>query len=149
MPRNLMSNHVSASDGPAVLDFQDAVRGPIAYDPISLFKDAFVSWPEDRVDAWLDRYHARAVETGLPVPALQQFRRDADWIGVQRHLKVIGIFARLHHRDGKPKYLPDVPRFFGYLDAVLPRYPELAPLVELIGAKVKPAMLARADVAPE
>jgi len=124
MPRNLMPiNSGPATDGPAVLDFQDAVRGPIAYDALSLFKDAFLSWPEDRVDAWLDRYHARAVAAGLPVPALARFRRDADLIGVQRHLKVIGIFARLHHRDGKPKYLADVPRFFGYLDQALPKYP--------------------------
>ena len=77
---------------------------------------------------------------------MQRFRRDADWIGVQRHLKVIGIFARLHHRDHKPKYLQDVPRFFGYLDAVLPRYPELSPLLELIEGKVKPALAARAAV---
>ena len=74
------------------------------------------------------------------MPALQRFRRDADWIGVQRHLKVIGIFARLHHRDCKPHYLQDVPRFFAYLDAVLPKYPELAPLAELIEHKVKPSM---------
>ncbi len=145
MPRNLMP----ADDGPAVLDFQDGVRGPIAYDPICLFKDAFLSWPEDRVDAWLDRYHVRAVEAGLPVPTLARFRRDADWTGVQRHLKVIGIFARLHHRDHKPKYLPDVPRFFGYLDAVLPKYPELSPLAELIERKVKPAMRLRAGVVEE
>ncbi|MBS0462491.1 MAG: phosphotransferase [Proteobacteria bacterium] len=136
MPRNLMP----VTDGPAVLDFQDAVRGPIAYDALSLFKDAFLSWPEDRVDAWMDRYHARAHAAGLPVPPLPRFRRDADWIGVQRHLKVIGIFARLNHRDGKPKYLADVPRFFGYLDAVLPKYPELSPLAELIARKVKPAL---------
>ncbi len=150
MPRNLMPiGSGPANDGPAVLDFQDAVRGPIAYDPICLFKDAFVSWPEERVDVWLDRYHARAVESGLPVPELAQFRRDADWIGVHRHLKVIGIFARLNHRDGKPKYLRDTPRFFDYLDAVLPRYAEFAPLMELINAKVRPAMQALADVAPE
>ena len=136
MPRNLMP----VADGPAVLDFQDAVRGPIAYDALSLFKDAFASWPQARVDGWLDRYHARAVDAGVPVPGLDEFRRDADWIGVQRHLKVIGIFARLHHRDGKPRYLPDVPRFFGYLDAVLPKYPELAPLAALIEHKVKPSM---------
>lgn len=141
MPRNLMP----VADGPAVLDFQDAVRGPIAYDPLSLFKDAFASWPQARVDAWLDRYHARAAEAGLPIPGLEQFRRDADWIGVQRHLKVIGIFARLQHRDGKPRYLPDVPRFFGYLDAVLPKYPELAPLAELIEHKVKPSMRVHAS----
>lgn len=139
MPRNLMPTY----DGPAVLDFQDAVRGPIAYDPLSLYKDAFLSWPQARVDVWLDRYHARALQAGLPVPKLARFRRDADWIGVQRHLKVIGIFARLNHRDGKPKYLADVPRFFAYLEAVLPKYPELAPLNDLIQRKVKPALVAR------
>lgn len=139
MPRNLMP----ANDGPAVLDFQDAVRGPIAYDALSLFKDAFLSWPEDRVDAWLARYHQRAQDAGLPVPDLARFRRDADLIGVQRHFKVIGIFARLNHRDGKPKYLADVPRFFAYLDAVLPKYPEFAPLQRFIDAKVKPAMAAQ------
>lgn len=138
MPRNLMP----ADDGPAVLDFQDAVCGPLAYDPLCLFKDAFLSWPEARVDEWLDRYHARAQAAGLPVPERARFRRDADWIGVQRHLKVIGIFARLCHRDGKPKYLTDVPRFFAYLDAVLPRYSELAPLAALIERCVRPAMAA-------
>jgi aminoglycoside/choline kinase family phosphotransferase len=138
MPRNLMP----ASDGPAVLDFQDAVRGPIAYDALSLFKDAFLSWPEDRVEVWLARYHARAQAAGLPVPDSARFRRDADWIGVQRHLKVIGIFARLWHRDGKARYLQDVPRFFAYLDATLPKYPEFAPLREFIERKVKPAMAA-------
>jgi aminoglycoside/choline kinase family phosphotransferase len=136
MPRNLMP----VADGPAVLDFQDAVQGPIAYDPLCLFKDAFISWPQDRVDAWLDRYHARASAAGLPVPALEQFRRDVDWIGVQRHLKVIGIFARLHHRDGKQHYLEDAPRFFGYLDQVLPKYPELAPLANFISRRVKPTL---------
>ena len=142
MPRNLMP----ATNGPAVLDFQDAVRGPIAYDAISLFKDAFLSWPQERVAAWLDRYHARAIEAGLPVPELARFRRDADLIGVQRHLKIIGIFARLNHRDGKPKYLADVPRFFVYLDAVLPKYPELAGLQGFIEHKVKPAIARLAAV---
>ena len=136
MPRNLMP----AAEGPAVLDFQDAVRGPIAYDALSLFKDAFLSWPQDRVDGWLDRYHARAVSAGLPVPALARFRRDADWIGIQRHLKVMGIFARLHHRDAKPKYLADAPRFLAYLDGVLPKYPELAPLTGLLDRHVRPAL---------
>ena len=140
MPRNLMP----ATGGPAVLDFQDSVVGPIAYDPLSLFKDAFLSWPENRVDSWLERYHARALAAGLPVPALARFRRDADWIGVQRHLKVIGIFARLWHRDGKPQYLADVPRFFAYLDHVLPKYDELSPLRELIERTLKPAMAAAA-----
>jgi aminoglycoside/choline kinase family phosphotransferase len=77
----------------------------------------------------------------LPVPELARFRRDADWIGVQRHLKVLGIFARLKHRDGKPKYIADAPRFLAYLDGVLPGYPELAPLVDLIDRLVRPAFL--------
>ena len=144
MPRNLMPVASGPEDiGPAVLDFQDAVRGPIAYDPLSLFKDAFLSWPEERVDAWLAAYHQRARDAGLPVPEYARFRRDADLIGVQRHLKVIGIFARLWHRDGKPKYLTDVPRFFAYLDAVLPKHAELAPLQRFIETQVKPAMAAR------
>lgn len=136
MPRNLMP----ADDGPAVLDFQDAVRGPIAYDALSLFKDAFLSWPQDRVDAWLARYHARALDAGLPLPSLARFQRDADWIGVQRHLKVMGIFARLHHRDAKPKYLADAARFLAYLDGVVPKYPELAPLGALLDRHVRPAL---------
>ena len=138
MPRNLMP----VDDGPAVLDFQDAVAGPMAYDVLSLFKDAFLSWPQDRIDGWVAAYHARAGGAGLPVPALARLRRDVDLIGVQRHLKVIGIFARLCHRDHKPKYLADVPRFFGYLDAVLPRYPELQGLQRFIEARVKPALAA-------
>ena len=136
MPRNLMP----VEDGPAVLDFQDCVRGPIAYDPISLFKDAFLGWPLERVDGWLALYHERALSAGLPVPELARFRRDADWLGVQRHLKVLGIFSRLHYRDAKSKYLADAPRFIGYLDEVLPRYSDLAPLRELIDERVRPAM---------
>ena len=142
MPRNLMP----LPDGPAVLDFQDCVLGPIAYDPISLFKDAFLSWPLERVDGWLAHYHARALEAGLPVPPLQQFLRDADWLGMQRHLKILGIFSRLHYRDGKTRYLPDAPRFIAYLDEVLPRYPELSPLRDLLDRRIRPAMAAIADL---
>ncbi|QDH69355.1 aminoglycoside phosphotransferase family protein [Marilutibacter alkalisoli] len=141
MPRNLMpAKNGPVDGGPAVLDFQDCVLGPIAYDPVSLFKDAFLSWPLERVDGWLARYHARAVEAGLPVPPLERFLRDADWLGVQRHLKILGIFARLHYRDGKPKYLADAPRFIAYLDQVLPRHAGLTPLRELLDCKVHPAM---------
>ncbi|KHL55981.1 aminoglycoside phosphotransferase family protein [Xanthomonas cannabis] len=139
MPRNLMP----VADGPAVLDFQDCVIGPIAYDPISLFKDTSVSWPIARVDGWLQRYHARASAAGLPVPPLAQFLRDADWMGVQRHLKNLGIFSRLSHRDGKHWYLENVPRFITYLDEVLPRYTELAPLLGLLDEVIKPALAAR------
>jgi aminoglycoside/choline kinase family phosphotransferase len=135
MPRNLMP----ASDGPAVLDFQDMVTGPIAYDPISLFKDAFLGWPLQRVDGWLARYHQHASDAGLPVPDLATFLRDADWMGVQRHLKILGIFSRLHYRDGKSKYIADLPRFIAYLDEVLPRHRELEPLREVLERTIKPA----------
>jgi aminoglycoside/choline kinase family phosphotransferase len=136
MLRNLMPP-TGASALPGLLDFQDAGRGPIAYDPICLVKDAFASWPADDVETWLRSYHAQATAAGVPVPAWAQFRRDADWIGMQRHLKVIGIFARIAHRDGKPRYLTDVPRFFGYLFEVLPAYPEFAALADLL-ARVAP-----------
>lgn len=141
MPRNLMPIE---HGGPAVLDFQDLVRGPIAYDPVSLFKDAFLSWPLERVDHWLARYHAQALAAGLPVPPWPQFLRDADWMGVQRHLKILGLFVRLRDRDGKGHYFDDAPRFIRYLDEVLPRYPELAPLLELLERRIKPAMAAKA-----
>ncbi len=139
MLRNLMP----VDDGVAVLDFQDAVVGPIAYDPASLLRDAFHSWPDARVDAWLARWHARATAAGLPVPALARFRSDVALTGVQRHLKILGIFARLHHRDGKPKYLADAPRFLAYLDAVVPSHAALAPLAALLDRHVRPH-LARA-----
>lgn len=135
MPRNLMP----VDGGPAVLDFQDLVLGPVAYDPVSLLRDAFLSWPEARVEGWLRDYHARAAAAGLPVPALDVFLRDADWCGVQRHLKILGIFARLHHRDDKPRYLADAPRFLAYLDAVVPKYRALDPLQELLERTIKPA----------
>ena len=143
MPRNLMP----VLPGPAVLDFQDCVRGPIAYDPMSLFKDAFLSWPLQRLDGWLARYHARAVDAGLPVPGLEVFLRDADWMGIQRHLKILGIFSRLHYRDGKTRYLPDVPRFIAYLDEVLPRYPQLDGLRRLLDTRIHPALAAGASAA--
>ncbi|HJW45474.1 MAG TPA: phosphotransferase [Lysobacter sp.] len=139
MPRNLMP----VVGGPAVIDFQGALQGPIAYDAISLYRDAFLSWPEERVERGLRRYHERAVAAALPVPAYERFRRDADWIGMQRHLKILGIFARLHYRDGKAKYLPDAPRFIGYLDTVLARYPELAPLADILDRYVRPALQER------
>ena len=129
MPRNLMISEPN----PGVLDFQDAVYGPVTYDITSLFKDAFLSWPEARVQGWLENYWHKARAAGIPVQdELADFLRASDLMGVQRHLKVIGIFARICHRDGKPRYLADVPRFFAYIDAVLERRPELAELGELI-----------------
>ncbi|WP_455921980.1 aminoglycoside phosphotransferase family protein [Pseudomonas putida] len=131
MPRNLMQSQPN----PGVLDFQDAVYGPVTYDITCLFKDAFLSWPLPRVDAWLQGYWQQAIAQGIPVQAdFQDFLRASDLMGVQRHLKVIGIFARICHRDGKPRYLTDVPRFFAYIEAVLARRPELAPLGELLAS---------------
>lgn len=134
MPRNLMLS----SPNPGVLDFQDAVFGPVTYDVTCLFKDAFLSWPEVRVEAWLRRYWQLAQDAGIPLPAsFAEFQCASDLMGAQRHLKVIGIFARICHRDGKPKYLGDVPRFFAYLDTVIARRPELAPLGELLAGLPK------------
>lgn len=132
MPRNLMINNHD-DKGVGVLDFQDAVYGPISYDIASLFKDAFISWPETSVEQWQQRYWQQALEVGLPVPAQwQDFQRDIDVMGAQRHIKVIGIFARICHRDGKPRYLGDVPRFFNYLAVVAQRCPELSTLATLL-----------------
>ncbi|MET0377649.1 MAG: phosphotransferase [Spongiibacteraceae bacterium] len=132
MPRNLLPPR-EGDRRPGVLDFQDAVCGPISYDPICLFKDAFISWPEARVVGWLEQYWQRARASGLPVPEqFTAFYADCDFMGAQRHLKVIGIFARLCYRDGKQKYLDDVPRFFAYLRGVCTRRHELAALGELL-----------------
>ena len=129
MPRNLMVTQPN----PGVLDFQDAVYGPISYDIASLFKDAFVSWDEPRVLDWTIRYWEKARLAGLPVNAdFGAFYRDFEWMGLQRHLKVLGIFARICHRDGKPAYVKDTPRFLGYVRAVCERYAALSPLLRLL-----------------
>ncbi|MBD9605679.1 aminoglycoside/choline kinase family phosphotransferase [Pseudomonas sp. PvR086] len=131
MPRNLMISEPN----PGVLDFQDAVYGPVTYDVTCLFKDAFLSWPEERVRGWLEDYWQQAGALDIPVqPDFEDFLRASDLMGVQRHLKVIGIFARICHRDGKPRYLSDVPRFFAYIDAVIARRPELAELDVLLAS---------------
>lgn len=129
MPRNLMIS----TPNPGVLDYQDAVFGPITYDLASLFKDAFLSWPEPRVRAWQRRYWELARNAGLPVTAdVDAFLKDVDFMGAQRHLKVIGIFARINYRDGKPHYLADVPRFVRYLRSVAAQHAELQPLTGLL-----------------
>jgi aminoglycoside/choline kinase family phosphotransferase len=129
MPRNLMV----CDTNPGVLDFQDAVIGPITYDVISLFRDAFLSWEEEQVLDWSVRYWERARKAGLPVePDFAEFWRGLEWMGLQRHLKVLGIFARIRYRDGKPKYLADTPRFLRYARDVARRYGALAPLARLL-----------------
>jgi aminoglycoside/choline kinase family phosphotransferase len=128
MPRNLMLS----APNPGILDFQDAVYGPISYDVASLFKDAFLSWPEERVLDWTIRYWQKAKKAGLPVRAdFGEFYTDCEWMGLQRHLKIMGIFARLNYRDGKPDYLADTPRFSRYVRGVASRYNRLKPLLLL------------------
>jgi len=128
MPRNLMV----CEPNPGVLDFQDAVLGPISYDIVSLLRDAFISWDEERVLDWCVRYWEAARRAALPVDAdFAAFWRSFEWMGLQRHLKVLGIFARLNYRDAKARYLEDTPRFVGYARAVVRRYAELAPLARL------------------
>jgi hypothetical protein len=129
MPRNLMVSQPN----PGVLDFQDAVMGPITYDVVSLMRDAFLSWDEERVLDWTVRYWQKARTAGLPVDAdFGEFWRAFEWMGLQRHLKVLGIFARINYRDGKPKYLADTPRFIAYARPVAKRYRELAPLLKVL-----------------
>jgi aminoglycoside/choline kinase family phosphotransferase len=131
MPRNLMV----AQPNPGVLDFQDAVYGPITYDVVSLFRDAFISWEDERVLDWTIRYWEKARRAGLPVADdFAEFWRAFEWMGLQRHLKVLGIFARINYRDGKPHYLADTPRFVRYVRDVAHRYVALAPLAQLIDA---------------
>jgi aminoglycoside/choline kinase family phosphotransferase len=127
--RNLM---VTAPN-PGILDFQDAVYGPITYDLASLFKDAYIRWEEAEIIDWLIRYWEKARKVGLPVADdFSVFYRDYEWIGVQRHLKVLGIFARLYHRDGKDGYLKDLPLVMAYLRAACARYIDLRPLLNLL-----------------
>ena len=132
--RNLMLTR----ERPGILDFQDALYGPISYDLVSLLRDAFIEWEEEFVLDLVIRYWEKARAAGLPVTAdFDAFYRDFEWMGVQRHLKVAGIFARLYHRDGKDKYRSEIPRFLNYLRRSSRRYNALAPLyallVELVG----------------
>ena len=129
MPRNLMV----CESNPGILDFQDATYGPISYDVASLFRDAFISWEEERVLDGTVRYWEKARKAGLPVRAdFAEFWRDVEWMGLQRHLKVLGIFARLKHRDGKAGYVEDTARFIGYVRHAVGRYRELVPLGRLL-----------------
>ncbi len=129
MPRNLMV----CEPNPGILDFQDAVRGPITYDMASLLRDAFISWDEEIELDWAIRYWEAARKAHLPVPAdFGEFWRQLEWMGLQRHLKVLGIFCRLKHRDGKPKYTEDLPRFFAYAHKTANRYNDLRPLARLL-----------------
>jgi hypothetical protein len=133
MPRNLMVVESEARLTPGIIDFQDAVYGPIAYDVVSLFRDAFISWDEEQEIDWVVRYWEKARAAGLPVRAdFGDFWRDYELMGLQRHLKVLGIFCRLNYRDGKDKYIDDLPRFMNYARKTAGRYLALKPLLELL-----------------
>ena len=130
MPRNLM---VTAEHNPGILDFQDAVRGPITYDLASLLRDAFISWDEELEIDWAVRYWQAARKAGLELPDdFGEFWRQVEWMGLQRHLKILGLFCRLKHRDAKPAYSADLPRFFNYAHKVAARYNALRPLSRLL-----------------
>lgn len=132
--RNLM---VTEWDNPGVLDFQDAVMGPVAYDLVSLLRDCYIDWPPQQVETWASAYWVRACSLGiLPAASETQFIRWFDLMGIQRHLKAIGIFARLQHRDGKPGYLADIPRTLGYVEQVCARYGELEEFARWLAARV-------------
>lgn len=134
--RNLM---FTKRGNPGVLDFQDAVLGPVTYDLVSLLRDCYIAWPEQRVTEWAVGYHQLARQTGiLRTEQPEQFLRWFDRMGMQRHLKVCGIFARLHLRDGKSQYLADVPRILNYLVAVAGRDPELTALQQFLIERVLP-----------
>ncbi len=129
--RNLMI----CNDNPGILDFQDAVHGAITYDLVSLLKDAYIQWDEEQIIDWAVRYWEKARKAGLPVSNdFSEFYRDFEWMGAQRHIKVLGIFARLYHRDGKEGYLKDMPLVMHYLRKVCERYVELRPMLRLLDA---------------
>ncbi|MFL6547520.1 MAG: aminoglycoside phosphotransferase family protein [Povalibacter sp.] len=139
--RNLMVTSGKFGANPGILDFQDAVHGPVTYDLVSLLRDCYVAWPAERVTEWLSRFRevarAAGVDTG---PDQKTFQRWFDFMGVQRHLKAIGIFARLWHRDGKQGYLKDIPRTLNYVRVAAGAYPELNGLRQIIDTRVMPVL---------
>jgi len=138
--RNLM---VCPESNPGILDFQDAVHGALTYDLVSLLRDCYVAWPQEQVVRWALDFRRRVLAEGLPAGGDEgQFLRWFDLMGIQRHLKASGIFARLWHRDGKPGYLPDVPRTLGYIVGACARHAEFAALGALVEQRVLPAMQA-------
>jgi aminoglycoside/choline kinase family phosphotransferase len=139
--RNLM---LTDADNPGILDFQDAVEGPLTYDLVSLLKDCYVRWPDCQVDSWARLFYSELSDALQARVSPQQFRRYFDLMGVQRHLKAAGIFARLKHRDGKAAYLDDIPLTLSYIVDLQDRYPELSFLVSLLRERVLPGLEQRA-----
>ncbi|WP_292434196.1 phosphotransferase [Methylobacter sp.] len=143
--RNLM---VLDNDSPGVIDFQDAVIGPITYDLVSLLRDCYIAWPEQQVRQWRLNYFERLQQAGLINCSSAQFNRWFDLMGLQRHLKAIGIFSRLYLRDGKPNYLNDIPRTLNYVTTVCSAYPELTKFNDFLHQQVLPALRLRSGQVP-
>ena len=135
--RNLM---LTTENNPGILDFQDAVEGPLTYDVVSLFKDCYIKWPADEINAWALRYYERLQSEITDDLTADDFLRHFDLMGVQRHLKAAGIFARLNHRDGKSGYLDDIPRTLSYISDIAPQYEELSILSNLLEERILPSM---------
>jgi aminoglycoside/choline kinase family phosphotransferase len=141
--RDYHSRNLMVGDGaryginPGILDFQDALLGPVTYDLASLLRDCYIAWPAERVYRWVNQFRDQAAQAGINVASSRdEFQRWFDFMGVQRHLKVLGIFARLWHRDGKPGYLKDLPLTLRYVRDVVDFYAELRPLKQLIDGKL-------------
>jgi aminoglycoside/choline kinase family phosphotransferase len=126
-----------------VLDFQDAVEGPVTYDLVSLLKDCYIKWPAERIRQWVEEYYLSLDESARAAISASDFLRAFELMGVQRHLKAAGIFCRLNHRDGKPGYLADIPRTLSYIVDLSPRYGELDFLVRLITERCLPRLESR------
>ena len=144
--RNLM---LEADGQLGIIDFQDAVHGPITYDLVSLLKDCYMAWPKDKVHAWVQTYYQQAREAKLVAVSLEQFMLWFDWMGMQRHLKAAGIFARLNHRDGKPGYMEDIPRTLNYIRDVTGQYQALQPFNNWFEMSLIPALEAKGMDMPE
>lgn len=144
--RNLM---VTDKNNPGVIDYQDAVLGPICYDLASILRDCYIAWPEERVSQWVNDFRLMAIDAGLLVEAISQaeFLRWFDLVGLQRHIKVLGIFARLSHRDGKASYLDDLPLTLSYVLSVAARYPETEALITIFNKYEIPQRIGTVEIA--
>ena len=131
---------VTDDNNPGILDFQDAVEGPLSYDLVSLLKDCYISWPENEIEKWALQFYDQLDDATRNQMDKNQFMRHFDLMGVQRHLKASGIFARLLHRDGKTGYMNDVPRTLSYIVALGKKYEELSFLIELISQRCLPKL---------
>jgi N-acetylmuramate 1-kinase len=137
--RNLL---VTMDNNPGILDFQDAVWGPVTYDLVSLLKDCYIAWPASRVRTWALQYREQLLSKGFPLDATEaEFIRGFDLVGLQRHIKVLGIFARLYYRDGKSQYLKDLPRVLRYASEVAAEYAETAEFADFIAKRIEPEFL--------